>query len=58
MNTSTVVRTLVDVVSKGGNLLLDVGPDGRGQLPPGAVNSVRLALLLCWYPNLLQLGGD
>ncbi len=28
-----VVRTLVNVVSKGGNLLLNVGPDARGNIP-------------------------
>ena len=31
-----VVRTLIDSVSKGGNLLLNVGPDGRGGLEPRA----------------------
>lgn len=29
----TVVRGLVECVSKGGNLLLNVGPDARGQIP-------------------------
>jgi alpha-L-fucosidase len=28
-----VVHTLVDCVSKNGNLLLNVGPDGRGRIP-------------------------
>lgn len=28
-----IVRTLVNVVSKGGNLLLNVGPDARGNIP-------------------------
>jgi alpha-L-fucosidase len=28
-----LVHLLVDVVSKGGNLLINVGPDGRGQIP-------------------------
>ena len=31
-----LVRMLVDSVSKGGNLLLNVGPDGRGQIDPRA----------------------
>jgi alpha-L-fucosidase len=30
----TVVRALVECVSKGGNLLLNVGPTARGELPP------------------------
>lgn len=29
-----LVRMLVDTVSKGGNLLLNTGPDGRGRIPP------------------------
>ncbi|GAB3454319.1 alpha-L-fucosidase [Massilia terrae] len=33
----TVVQMLVDVVAKGGNYLLNVGPDGNGELPPEAV---------------------
>ncbi len=30
----TVVRALVECVSKGGNLLLNVGPNARGEIPP------------------------
>ncbi len=30
----TVVRALVECVSKGGNLLLNVGPTARGEIPP------------------------
>jgi alpha-L-fucosidase len=32
-----VVGALVNAVSKGGNLLLNVGPDGRGRIPPESV---------------------
>lgn len=34
---ATLVRTLVDVASKGGNLLLGIGPMGSGELPKAAV---------------------
>lgn len=37
----TVVHMLVDVVAKGGNYLLNVGPDGNGELPPVAVERLR-----------------
>ncbi len=30
----TLIRKLVECVSKGGNLLLNVGPDARGNIPP------------------------
>jgi alpha-L-fucosidase len=32
---SRLCRHLADVVSRGGNLLLNVGPDARGSIPPG-----------------------
>ena len=32
--TRTLIHLLVDIVSKGGNFLLNVGPDGDGQFPP------------------------
>jgi alpha-L-fucosidase len=35
-----LVRMLVDTVAKGGNLLLNVGPDGRGRLDPVAVDTL------------------
>ena len=41
-----LVRLLVDGVSKGGNLLLNVGPTGRGELDPGAAE--LLAGLGAW----------
>jgi alpha-L-fucosidase len=37
----TVVQMLVDVVAKGGNYLLNVGPDANGELPPVAVDRLR-----------------
>jgi alpha-L-fucosidase len=34
---ATVIHNLVDISSKGGNYLLNVGPTGQGIIPPGAV---------------------
>jgi alpha-L-fucosidase len=36
-----LVYRLVDVVSKGGNYLLNVGPDAEGQIPPESVDRLR-----------------
>ncbi|GAA5064592.1 alpha-L-fucosidase [Thermocatellispora tengchongensis] len=36
-----LVRMLVDTVAKDGNLLLNVGPNGRGELDPGALETLR-----------------
>jgi alpha-L-fucosidase len=38
---TTVIRNLVDIVSKGGNYLLNVGPTGEGVIPQGAVNDLQ-----------------
>lgn len=35
-DTATVVRLLSDIVSKGGNLLLNIGPDANGRVPEAA----------------------
>ncbi|MEO0055024.1 MAG: hypothetical protein RLZZ50_971, partial [Verrucomicrobiota bacterium] len=43
MPPAEVVRSLVDIVSKGGNLLLNVGPDPEGVIPPAHVESLRVA---------------
>jgi alpha-L-fucosidase len=40
-DTKTLVRTLVDVASKGGNLLLNVGPTSRGEIPWQSVSRLR-----------------
>jgi alpha-L-fucosidase len=36
-----LIRTLVDVASKGGNLLLNVGPDADGRFPPERVERLE-----------------
>ncbi|MEO7461870.1 MAG: alpha-L-fucosidase [Ferruginibacter sp.] len=36
-----LVRQLVEIVSKGGNLLLNVGPKGTGEFPPEAVDRLK-----------------
>ena len=45
-STETLIRTLVDVASKGGNLLLNVGPTSRGEIPGPSVE--RLAVVGAW----------
>lgn len=42
----TLVRNLVDIASKGGNYLLNVGPTAEGEFPPEAVD--RLAAIGRW----------
>jgi len=37
-----LVRQLVEIVSKGGNLLLNVGPEGTGEFPPQAVERLKV----------------
>ena len=39
-NPAEVVRRLVDIVSKGGNYLLNIGPDGLGRVPQASVNTL------------------
>ena len=36
-----LIRMLVDSVSKGGNLLLNVGPNGRGEFDPRSIERLR-----------------
>ncbi|HTX20904.1 MAG TPA: alpha-L-fucosidase [Candidatus Aquilonibacter sp.] len=37
----TIIRNIVDIASKGGNYLLNVGPTGQGIIPQGAVNDLQ-----------------
>jgi alpha-L-fucosidase len=48
----TLVRNLIDIVSKGGNYLLNVGPTARGEIPPPSVE--RLAAMGRW----LRVNGE
>jgi alpha-L-fucosidase len=43
---SRLIRHLVDVASKGGNVLLNIGPDGRGAIPAPAQQ--RLSAIGAW----------
>jgi alpha-L-fucosidase len=45
-STETLLRNLIDIVSKGGNYLLNVGPTGEGEIPPASVE--RLAAIGRW----------
>ncbi|MBR1770291.1 MAG: alpha-L-fucosidase [Bacteroidales bacterium] len=40
-STNTLIHILIDVVCKGGNFLLNVGPDENGNLPPVAVQRMK-----------------
>jgi alpha-L-fucosidase len=40
-DTKTVVQLLCDIVSKGGNLLLNIGPDAHGRVPEPAQRALR-----------------
>jgi len=51
-DTRTLLRTLIDVASKGGNLLLNVGPTADGLLPTPILN--RLGEIGSW----MQVNGD
>lgn len=45
-STETLVRNLIDIASKGGNYLLNVGPTGEGLIPEASVE--RLAEIGLW----------
>ena len=40
-SSNQLLRNFVDIVSKGGNYLLNIGPDGKGRVPEPCVESFR-----------------
>ncbi|RMF91172.1 MAG: alpha-L-fucosidase, partial [Planctomycetota bacterium] len=40
-STETLVRNLIDIASKGGNYLLNVGPTAEGEIPPASVERLQ-----------------
>jgi alpha-L-fucosidase len=40
-STKTLVRNLIDIASKGGNYLLNVGPTSLGEIPPPSVQRLK-----------------
>lgn len=40
-STTTLVRNLIDIASKGGNFLVNVGPDALGEVPQPSVERLR-----------------
>lgn len=40
-STETLIRNLVDIASKNGNYLLNVGPDALGQIPEGSLTALK-----------------
>ena len=51
-STETLVRNLIDIASKGGNYLLNVGPTAEGEIP--AVSIERLRAIAPW----MKANGD
>lgn len=47
----TLIVNLIDIVSKGGNLLLNIGPDPEGVIPEGNVK--RLKIIGKWMKNMV-----
>ena len=51
-STETLVRNLIDIASKGGNYLLNVGPTAEGEIPAASIE--RLQAIAPW----MKVNGD
>lgn len=51
-STETIIRNLVDIASKGGNYLLNVGPNSLGEIPEPSIE--RLKAVGAW----MKINGD
>lgn len=40
-STQTLLRNLIDIASKGGNYLLNIGPDSKGNVPPAEIERLH-----------------
>jgi alpha-L-fucosidase len=40
-SSETLLRNLIDIASKGGNYLLNIGPDAQGHVPPAEVERLQ-----------------
>ena len=40
-STKTLLRNLIDIASKGGNYLLNIGPDSKGDVPPEEIERLH-----------------
>ncbi len=40
-STETLLRNLIDITSKGGNYLLNIGPDSKGNVPPAEIERLQ-----------------
>jgi len=48
----TLLRNLVEIVSKGGNLLLNVGPTSQGRFPQASVDALKM------YADWMKVNGE
>jgi alpha-L-fucosidase len=51
-SSETLIRNLIDIASKGGNYLLNVGPNGQGEIPAASID--RLAAIGAW----MKINGE